>query len=101
MALCTDNGVMAAWAGIEKLEQFISNASEGHEPLPRWNIGTLLPDRPGYENNVPLSKRPILRYVFYICRGKEQITTTIVSQTAECWNALLAYLCGNGENHTD
>eukprot|EP01033_Poteriospumella_lacustris_P009164 gene9164-6592_t len=61
MALCTDNGVMAAWAGIEKLEQFISNASEGHEPLPRWNIGTLLPDRPGYENNVPLSKRPTQR----------------------------------------
>lgn len=40
-ALCTDNGVMVAWAGIEKLKRGISNAHEvDQEPKPRWPMGT-------------------------------------------------------------
>lgn len=59
MALCTDNGVMAAWAGIEKLRQGISNAIDGQEVLAKWNIGNLVSSRPGYdENNMPVRRRP-------------------------------------------
>jgi hypothetical protein len=37
--LCTDNGVMIAWAGVEKLLLGISNGIEDQEPLPRWPLG--------------------------------------------------------------
>jgi tRNA A37 threonylcarbamoyltransferase TsaD len=48
-SLCTDNGVMVAWAGIEKLQLGISNAIEGQEVIARWPIGLPLVDRPGSE----------------------------------------------------
>lgn len=37
--LCTDNGVMVAWAGIEKFQLGISNAIEDQEPISRWPLG--------------------------------------------------------------
>ena len=37
--LCTDNGVMAAWAGIEKLYLGISDAVDDVEPISRWPLG--------------------------------------------------------------
>ena len=40
--LCTDNGVMVAWAGIEKINRNISNMIIEQEPIPRWPIGTPL-----------------------------------------------------------
>eukprot|EP01041_Mallomonas_annulata_P006077 gene6077-12262_t len=39
-ALCTDNGVMAAWAGIEKLFRGISDDCVEQETVSRWPIGT-------------------------------------------------------------
>jgi N6-L-threonylcarbamoyladenine synthase len=41
-SLCTDNGVMIAWAGIEKLGLGISDSLEDHEPVPRWPLGELI-----------------------------------------------------------
>lgn len=41
-ALCTDNGLMVAWAGVEKLLRGISDEVAGQEPVPRWPIGTPL-----------------------------------------------------------
>jgi hypothetical protein len=38
-ALCTDNGVMVAWAAIEKLNLGISDSIAGHDVFPRWPIG--------------------------------------------------------------
>ena len=38
-ALCTDNGVMAAWGAVEKLREGISDAVEGQEVLARWPLG--------------------------------------------------------------
>lgn len=38
--LCTDNGVMAAWAGIEKFYLGFSDAIENVEPIARWPLGT-------------------------------------------------------------
>lgn len=46
VSLCTDNGVMAAWAGIEKLKVGISNAIEGQEVIARWPLGLPMVDRP-------------------------------------------------------
>jgi tRNA A37 threonylcarbamoyltransferase TsaD len=40
-ALCTDNGVMVAWAGIEKLRMGISNQIDGQEPFARWPLGNV------------------------------------------------------------
>lgn len=47
-ALCTDNGVMVAWAGIEKMQAgIVDDFSEitggGFEPIPRWPIGPAIP----------------------------------------------------------
>ena len=39
-SLCTDNGVMAAWAGIEKLSKGVSDPVQDQEPVARWPIGT-------------------------------------------------------------
>jgi hypothetical protein len=41
-ALCTDNGLMVAWTGVEKLLRGISDTIEDQEPTPRWPIGTPL-----------------------------------------------------------
>eukprot|EP01036_Dinobryon_divergens_P026128 gene26129-34740_t len=41
--LCTDNGVMAAWAGIEKLNLGVSNSVENQEVIARWPLGSTLP----------------------------------------------------------
>lgn len=38
-SLCTDNGVMAAWAGIEKLKMGISNEINNQEVVARWPLG--------------------------------------------------------------
>ena len=40
-SLCTDNGAMVAWAGIEKLSVGISDSPHGQEVIPRWPLGTL------------------------------------------------------------
>ena len=37
--LCTDNGVMVAWAAIEKLALGCSDPIEGDEVKPRWPLG--------------------------------------------------------------
>ena len=42
LSLCTDNGAMVAWAGVEKLLQGISDSVENQEVIPRWPIGELL-----------------------------------------------------------
>jgi hypothetical protein len=42
-ALCTDNGVMVAWTGVELFQAGISNDPEADlQPIPRWPIGTPL-----------------------------------------------------------
>jgi N6-L-threonylcarbamoyladenine synthase len=38
VSLCTDNGVMAAWGGVEKLNLCISDAIEGQEVQARWPL---------------------------------------------------------------
>ena len=42
--LCTDNGVMPAWAGVEMLKKEISNAIEGQEVIAKWPLGTPVTD---------------------------------------------------------
>lgn len=37
--LCTDNGVMVAWAAIEKLKEGYSDVIEGQDVLARWPLG--------------------------------------------------------------
>jgi N6-L-threonylcarbamoyladenine synthase len=51
-ALCTDNGVMVAWTGVELFQMGISHASqEGDvQPIPRWPIG------------IPLAEEEKLRF---------------------------------------
>ena len=41
-SLCTDNGVMVAWAGIEKLKQGISDNPDDAFPISRWPLGSLV-----------------------------------------------------------
>ncbi|MCP4922980.1 MAG: tRNA (adenosine(37)-N6)-threonylcarbamoyltransferase complex transferase subunit TsaD [bacterium] len=43
MELCTDNGVMIAWAGIEKLKAFPRTQDISFSPRPRWPLGEELP----------------------------------------------------------
>ncbi len=40
--LCTDNAVMVAWAGIERLRAGLADPL-GHAPRPRWPLDTLAP----------------------------------------------------------
>lgn len=52
---CTDNGVMVAWAGIEKLNSKISDSIDDQEVIPRWPIGTFIGntiDKNSLKNNV-------------------------------------------------
>lgn len=49
-SLCTDNGVMSAWSGVEKLLLGISDAIEGQEVIARWPLGEPL-------QNVVFSKK--------------------------------------------
>ena len=44
VGLCTDNGVMVAWAGVEKLLMGVSDEPEGQEVVPRWPLGKLPAD---------------------------------------------------------
>jgi N6-L-threonylcarbamoyladenine synthase len=39
LGLCTDNGVMPAWAGIEKLHMGLSDTVEDQEVIARWPLG--------------------------------------------------------------
>ncbi len=41
--LCTDNAVMVAWAGIERLRAGLADGVE-HAPRPRWPLSELAPD---------------------------------------------------------
>jgi hypothetical protein len=54
--LCTDNGVMVAWTGIEKIFKGISDAVDGAdaEVIARWPLGTIIEDP-------ELFKKPILK----------------------------------------
>lgn len=40
--LCTDNGVMAAWAGIEKVNLNITDYIEDQDVISRWPLGNML-----------------------------------------------------------
>ena len=40
--LCTDNAVMVAWTGIERLRLGLTNGLD-FAPLPRWPLDTLRP----------------------------------------------------------
>ena len=40
--LCTDNGVMAAWAGIEKVKLGLTDYVEDQDVISRWPLGTML-----------------------------------------------------------
>ena len=40
--LCTDNGVMAAWAGIEKVKLGLTDSVEDQDVISRWPLGTIL-----------------------------------------------------------
>ena len=42
VSLCTDNGVMAAWGGVEKLLEGISDSAEDQEVQARWPLGTAM-----------------------------------------------------------
>ena len=42
--LCTDNGVMVAWTGVEKLVLGISDEVEGQEVVARWPLGAPVDD---------------------------------------------------------
>ena len=44
VSLCTDNGVMAAWAGVEKLVLEISDPIDEQEAVARWPIGSQIPN---------------------------------------------------------
>ena len=44
--LCTDNAVMVAWAGIERLRAGLSDGFD-HAPRPRWPLGELAPGQSG------------------------------------------------------
>ena len=37
--LCTDNGVMVGWAGVESLRRGLAHETEGLEVRARWPIG--------------------------------------------------------------
>jgi hypothetical protein len=43
-ALCTDNGVMVAWTGIEKLRLGISDDVDAEEVVARWPLGAPIED---------------------------------------------------------
>jgi tRNA A37 threonylcarbamoyltransferase TsaD len=41
-ALCTDNGAMVAWAGIEKQAAGLVDDPTGLDVIPRWPLGSLI-----------------------------------------------------------
>ena len=45
-ALCTDNGAMIAWAGIERLRLGLVDGLDA-PPRPRWPLDATAPPRPG------------------------------------------------------
>jgi N6-L-threonylcarbamoyladenine synthase len=46
LALCTDNAVMIAWAGLERFQGGLSDAMD-FKPRPRWPLDPSAPARPG------------------------------------------------------
>jgi N6-L-threonylcarbamoyladenine synthase len=46
-ALCTDNGVMVAWAGVERVQAGLSGNELASPPRPRWPLGLAAADEPG------------------------------------------------------
>ena len=40
--LCTDNGVMTAWAGIEKVKLGLTDCIEDQDAISRWPLGSIL-----------------------------------------------------------
>jgi N6-L-threonylcarbamoyladenine synthase len=57
LELCTDNGVMPAWAGVEKLLLGLSDEVEGQEVVARWPLGLPIVDVDG--NSRVFRKRKI------------------------------------------
>lgn len=49
--LCTDNGVMVAWTGIEKLNMNISDTVDNQHAIAKWPFGTLLLDETIFKKN--------------------------------------------------
>lgn len=47
--LCTDNGVMVAWAGVELLQRGVSHTPQGDIVRPRWPLGTPV-EREAFQN---------------------------------------------------
>ena len=45
-ALCTDNAVMIAWAGLERLRLGLVDGLDA-APRPRWPLDAAAPPRPG------------------------------------------------------
>lgn len=50
-SLCTDNGVMVAWAGVEKLLLGISDDVEDEAVRARWPLGTPIEDSSIFKKN--------------------------------------------------
>ncbi len=44
VSLCTDNGVMPAWVGVEMLKRGISNDIENQEVIAKWPLGVPVTD---------------------------------------------------------
>lgn len=59
--LCTDNGVMVAWAAVEALRLGRSHAADGQLVRARWPLGRLVSDASSALPNGTPSKRPGLR----------------------------------------
>lgn len=57
-ALCTDNGVMIAWAAVEKFNLGVSDVIDGPDVHPRWPMGQAISEYgPKLENMLKLLKK--------------------------------------------
>ena len=60
--LCTDNGVMVAWAAVEQLHLGRAHVAEGQEVRARWPLGRLADgvkiSKPGSRGQEHMGKHP-------------------------------------------